>query len=218
MSKTPIVVYGAGGHAREIAWLIDAVMPEALFTGYIDDAADRLARIDDRQVWALDQYVTQHGGTRIVIGVGHPVIRRALTEKAIRNTLTPTSIVHPSARRSPTVEIGVGCVVFPGTTLTVNVRVDDHVHINVGCTVSHDTTIGQYSTLAPGVTVCGNVHIGSDAIIGAGATIINGTPRRPLVIGDGSLIGAGACVTSSTSPHTVYAGVPARPVRERETG
>jgi acetyltransferase-like isoleucine patch superfamily enzyme len=59
------------------------------------------------------------------------------------------------------------------------------------------------------VKVCGNVQIGHSVNIGAGATIINGRPGSPLVIGDCSVIAAGSCVTKSVEANCMFAGVPA---------
>jgi serine acetyltransferase len=46
---------------------------------------------------------------------------------------------------------------------------------------------------------------------GTGAVIRNGTPDRPLTIGDDVVIGAGACVVVDVPAGTTVAGVPAAP-------
>jgi acetyltransferase-like isoleucine patch superfamily enzyme len=50
------------------------------------------------------------------------------------------------------------------------------------------------------------VHIGDHVFIGAGAIVTMG-----VTIGAHSVVGAGAVVTRDVPPHTVVAGVPARP-------
>ena len=52
--------------------------------------------------------------------------------------------------------------------------------------------------------------IGNDVWIGAGAVV-----RSGLTVGDGVVVGAGAVVTKDLDPYTIYAGVPARPIRRR---
>jgi maltose O-acetyltransferase len=50
--------------------------------------------------------------------------------------------------------------------------------------------------------------VGDGSWIGANVTILPG-----VTIGKDCVIGAGAVVTSDCAPNTVYAGVPARPIR-----
>lgn len=56
----------------------------------------------------------------------------------------------------------------------------------------------------------GRVVIGSHAVIGANAVIL-----PDVTVGEGAAIGAGAVLTRDAKPWTIYAGVPARAVRER---
>ena len=53
------------------------------------------------------------------------------------------------------------------------------------------------------------------AFIGAGATVINGKPSRPLTIGRGSIVGAGSVVTKSVPAGSTVSGNPAQSLRER---
>lgn len=53
-------------------------------------------------------------------------------------------------------------------------------------------------------------YIGNDVWIGYGAIIMSGVH-----IADGSIIAAGSVVTHDTEPYSIYAGVPAKKIRDR---
>ena len=55
-----------------------------------------------------------------------------------------------------------------------------------------------------------NVVIGNDVWIGCNVTILKGVQ-----IADGCVIAAGSVLTKSTEPYSIYAGVPARKIKDR---
>ena len=54
------------------------------------------------------------------------------------------------------------------------------------------------------------INIGNDVWIGANATILDGVS-----IGNGAIIAAGSVVTKDVMPYTIFAGVPARFLKNR---
>ena len=56
-----------------------------------------------------------------------------------------------------------------------------------------------------------NIVIGNDVYIGVNCTILGG-----VTIGDGAVVAAGAVVTKDVPPHTVYGGVPAKLIKNKE--
>jgi acetyltransferase-like isoleucine patch superfamily enzyme len=52
--------------------------------------------------------------------------------------------------------------------------------------------------------------IGDDVWIGFGAIVMSGVN-----ISDGTIIAAGSVVTHDTEPYSIYAGVPAKKIRDR---
>ena len=57
------------------------------------------------------------------------------------------------------VEIGGGTIITAHTSITTNISIGRHVHVNLNCTIGHDTVIEDYVTLSPGVHLSGNVTI-----------------------------------------------------------
>jgi len=134
------------------------------------------------QVAHHDDYT---GSGPIVIGVNDPRRRAAISQTL---DVLDRAWVHPS------VVVGPRCSWGPGT------------HINAGVTLTR-TRIGWHTTIAPGVTICGDVTIGDRVLIGAGATICD-----RVTIEDGVTVGAGAVVLPLTRlfRDRTYVGVPAR--------
>lgn len=207
----PVFIYGAGGFAREVAWLIDSD-PNAgsNVIGFIDDSDEKLDHWPDpRPVMLYEQARALSPSAGIVIAIGNPVVRQQISERLIADNAFQPVVNHHALEISERVALGEGCILCSGSTLTVDIAIGVGVHINLNCTVGHDVTIGDYSTLSPGVHVSGNVTIGKNVFIGTGASILNGTNEEPITLGDGCVLAAGACLTKSAQANTLYAGVPA---------
>ncbi|NKS84722.1 hypothetical protein GS571_03705 [Rhodococcus hoagii] len=56
----------------------------------------------------------------------------------------------------------------------------------------------------------GDLVIGNDVWIGAGATVLSG-----IAIGDGAIVGAGSVVSRDVEPYSIVVGNPARVIRKR---
>lgn len=211
-----IAIYGAGGFAREIAWLIEACNqpgPTYELVGFIDDDPSLHGTVlNDVLVMRPPEARRRFPDARVIVAVGAPRTRELLIGKAAALGFGFATLIHPRVERSPRIEIGDGTVICAGNILTTDIRLGRHVQINLDCTVGHDAILGDYTSLAPGVHVSGWVHFGQRVYVGTGAVILNGTAEAPITIGDDAVIGAGACVTKSVPPQTTVVGVPARPL------
>ena len=219
MPPTRIAVYGGGGFAREVAWLVQACNVGAglyKVVCFIDDNEVLHGSVlNGIPVMGLEEACSRFPDARVVGGVGSPQTRHHLMEKAAKAGFGFETIIHPRVERSQRIKIGIGTVICAGNILTTNITLGQHVQINLDCTIGHDVVMGDFATLAPGVHVSGCVHLGKRAYVGTGAVIINGTQEEPIIIGDDAVIGAGACVTKSIPAGQVVVGVPARPLQRK---
>lgn len=215
-----IAIYGGGGFAREVAWLVQScnARAEDLYevVCFIDDeTTNQGAVLNSIPVYSLQDAFHLFPEAYVVSGIGSPQAREKTMNNAQNVGFKFTNIVHPNVAYSREWnDLGLGAVICAGNILTVNISLGQHVQINLDCTIGHDTNLGDYTTLAPGVHVSGWVHIGKRVYIGTGANIINGTEDNPLVIADDVVVGAGACVTKSVAePGITVVGVPAKAIR-----
>jgi len=220
MVPKQIAIYGGGGFAREVAWLVQSCNRDIERYRVVcfidDDEAAQGTLLNDIPVMSLVTAWERFPQARVVGGVGTPKTRQALTEKAAATGFNFETIIHPNVEYSQWIEIGIGTVICAGNILTTNIKIGRHVQINLDCTIGHDVVMDDFTTLAPGVHISGCVHLGKRVYVGTGAVIINGTQSDPLVIGDDVIIGAGACVTKSVPAGLTVVGVPARPLQRKE--
>jgi sugar O-acyltransferase (sialic acid O-acetyltransferase NeuD family) len=201
-------VFGAGGQGREAVWFARSRWGADLDVVTVVDDEQFLPTGDDT-VALLDRLRPQPGD-QWVAAVGDVPLRRRAAEALSATGMTGAQVVHETVDLSAVEHLGRDVIVSAGAVLSVGTHIADHVHVNVGVTVSHDVLIGEYATLSPGVHVAGWVDIRPGAFIGTGASIINGSPGERLVIGAEAVVAAGACVLGSVEPGSLYAGVPAR--------
>jgi sugar O-acyltransferase (sialic acid O-acetyltransferase NeuD family) len=195
-----IAIYGAGGFAREVAWLAESCEDDHRVVCFVDDNPALFGKLlNNIPVMSLEEAAGRFAGAGIVSGIGSPKAREMVMQKAVAAGFAPMPLIHHRAEMSRWIEMGEGTVICAGCILTTNIRIGKQVQINLDCTVGHDVVLGDYTTLAPGVHVSGWVHFGKRVYVGTGAVLINGTEDNPLVIGDDVVIGAGACVTKSIS-------------------
>ena len=207
-----MIIYGAGGFARELAWLANSIGEYVVC--FVDNDKEMQGLIlNGIPVLSLEDAWASYPTARIAGGIGTPSARELVMNRAKEIGFRYLSLIHPGVEMSRWVETGEGAVICAGSILTTNIILGDHVQINLNCTIGHDAIVGDYTTLAPGVHVSGHVHIGKRVYIGTGANIINGTKDAPIIIGDDVIIGAGACVIDSVPPGVTVVGVPARSTR-----
>lgn len=210
-----IAILGAGGLARETAWLIEECSSDRVpleVVCFIDKQESHGGgSINGFPVFTWDETRVRFPSAHVVSGVGTPSLRRRLIEEIELAGFRSPILVHPRVERSKWVEIGAGSVICAGTIMTTNIVIGRHVHVNLDCTIGHDVVMEDYATLTPGVHVSGCVHIRKGAYIGTGANIINGTSDKPLIIGEWAVVAAGACVVSDVGAGMTVFGVPAKP-------
>lgn len=203
MDSIEIVIYGASGFGREVAWLAENCQigsQDVAAVCFVDDDESLVgSAFNNLAVLTLDQVRAKYPNALVVSGIGVPNLRERTMEKARAAGFDFATLISPRTEMSRWIQIGDGSVICAGNILTTNITIGNHVQINLDCTIGHDVVLDDYATLAPGVHVSGCVHVGKRAYIGTGAVINNGTKNAPLVIGDDVVIGSGACVTKSVS-------------------
>ena len=217
MTIRKIAILGAGGFAREVAWLIrdiNSVEPSYSFQGFVLSDLSKMGEHDSQDLLLGDyDWIDKNLGSidALAIGIGTPSVREKLATEAQERfpKIEWPPLLHPTANldRNSCV-IGKGVILCAGVIGTVNLVLEPFCAVNLACTIGHEACIGQYSVLNPTVNISGGVKLGESVLVGTGAQILH-----YLRIGDGSTVGAGAVVTKDVPSGETVVGIPARPLR-----
>ncbi len=205
---------GASGFAKEVDWLLYEI--DCSYKVHYFVAKENIGqKINNSEIISDDDFATishQHNSNDVFISMGNPAIKYAVHQKLKQQEkMQFPTIIHPSVaydRRDGKVIMGQGNIICAGNILTTDIAIGNFVHINLDCTVGHDSCIGDYTTISPGVHVSGNVIIGQRVFIGTGAVLF-----ERISICDDAVIGAGSVVTKPISGPGVYAGIPAKKIK-----
>jgi sugar O-acyltransferase (sialic acid O-acetyltransferase NeuD family) len=202
----PLVLLGAGGHARVLAALARAAGHPVM--GICDPtlAADGISRWADLDVLGDDGALDRLPPDRVALALG---IGQLVTGN-LRERLYATwrargydfpALIHPSAWIAPDVVLCDGVQVMAGVVIQPGCAIGENSIVNTRAGVDHDCRIGRDVHVAPGATLCGTVTVEDGALIGAGATVIQG-----LRIGARAVVGAGVTLVRDLKPTATILG------------
>lgn len=213
------VVFGSAGFAKDVDWLIDEIYrsggadfrPNYFIAEndslHLGRTINHVAIISEEDFF---QKVDKAAICNCFVAVGSPIIRYKIVMK-IKEKLPLAQfpcLIHPDVsydKRPGKVIFGEGSVITAKCMISSDVKVGKFVHVNLDSTIGHDTVIGDFCTISPGVHISGNVQLENRVFIGTGANIL-----ERLNICDDAVIGAGSTVVKKIEKSGTYVGVPAK--------
>lgn len=204
--KRPLVLLGAGGHARVLAAL--AYASGYSMIGVCDPtlAMNGITRWEGLDVLGDDSALDRMPPERValVLGIGQlatgKLRERTHTLWRARGYDFPP-LVHPSAWVAPGVLLCDGVQVMAGVIVQPGCAIGENSIVNTRAGIDHDCIVGRNVHVAPGATLCGNVTVEEGAFIGSGATVIQG-----LCVGARAVVGAGVTLVKSVKPESITIG------------
>lgn len=212
-----IAIFGVGGFGREVLALIkdiNKVKPTWNIVGFFDDGHERGEMINGYPVLGKTEELNHWPRPiSLAVSIGNPKVKKNILDRISNPLVDYPTLIHPLVwvGDKEFVEIGKGCIICAGTLITTNIKIEDFVILNLGCTVGHDSVIKKYSSFMPSGNISGEVTIGEGVYVGTGAKIIN-----QLEIGEYTIVGAGAVVSKTLPARCTAVGVPAKPIKFHE--
>lgn len=201
MSLLPILLIGAGGHARAC---IDVIEREQRFAiaGLIGTASEVGKRVLDYPVIGIDadleDALAEIGRALIAVGqIKTPETRIRLFDIAEKSGCALPVIVSPHAYVSRHSTVGDGSIVMHGALVNAGARIGRNCILNSQSLVEHDSVVGDNCHIATAAAVNSGVSIGGGTFVGSNSSV-----RQGLTIGERCVIGMGQRVLSNCAPGT----------------
>ena len=210
----PLVIIGAGGLGREVAWLVTDINRQKRewdFVGFVDDGVQGQTPEGYPVLGTLEYFFELSSHPWVVVAIADSQVRKAITQRLHTQGINIATLIHPSVSMSDFVQVGIGSIICSGAVITTNVTLGKASIVNPNCFIGHDTALEDFVSLMPGSNLAGEVKVEEGCYFGLNSCVINRTN-----IGKWSIIGAGATVISDIPDYSVAVGVPARVIKRRD--
>jgi len=208
----PLIVIGAGGHARVL--ISTLLLQGQQILGFVDPHKIGADLLGLTQLGSDDAVLTYDPSEVFLVnGVGSAasISKRLKAYEYFRTEgYSFASVIHPGSIVAPEARLADGVQVMAGAIVQTGCVIEEDVIINTGARVDHDCVLRMHAHVAPGAVLGGNVSVGHRAHVGAGAVVI-----QNIRIGDDAIVGAGAVVLADVPVSSTVVGVPARPIHAK---
>lgn len=209
----PIIIWGAGGHAKVVAQTVRRLQRWQLL-GFVDDVTPerRGENFFGAKVLGGREAMLAYGsksGIAIAIAFGNNTARLRIWQEMSERGFCFPALIDPAACVADDVTIGAGSYMAAGSIVQPGASLGAQVIVNTGAIIEHDCLVGDGVHVCPRACLCGHVTVGQAAWIGAGALV-----RDRATIGANAFIGIGALVLGDVAGEMLAFGHPARSIRK----
>ena len=197
-----LFIVGAGGFGREAVWTVERInnaaqQPLWNVIGFADDDPAKASGNFEGypMLGSIEKASADHPGASVFIAIGDNSIRRDIYRR-LRGHDFP-ALIDPSAQVSPTTEFRHGTYIAVEAVVSVGTEIGKFVIINARAGVGHDSFVGDFANIAPGVSLSGHTRIGEGAFMGTNSCT---APGR--TVGESAVVACGTPVLKDVAPGT----------------
>ena len=183
--------------------------------GFLDNRINKGETIDGYKCIGKfsESFSYKKKGYKFITGIGSETTFLEKKEKIYSYNLEKNDFIKLVSNKS-IIEtnsefIKAGSLIFDYVFLGYEVKIGYLSLINTKTFVGHETSVEDYCIVGPNCTICGNVKIHSSVYIGAGTTV-----KDHVEICSNVLISCGAVVIKNITKPGIYAGVPAKLIKD----
>jgi len=217
--EASLVILGSCGSSRDTWWIVRDILPEtkvvflddanpSLDTGFLEVGGESVPVIRN---WDFTEVRNKYcegdpnGFTHFVCGMGEPMVKKVMAEKALARGMKPApTLVSSGSFVQPDCDVGFGGVIHPGAYLFGGGKLGNYVTF-MGARCGHDCAFGDYATVIC-ANIGGHAHIDRGVFLGLGSVVGHRVYIAPWVrVGVQS-----AAIKDIAEPGIVVVGVPAK--------
>ena len=175
MSNKPVIILGAGGHAKVVADILKLSSRDVL--GFITPSLKFGEEFCGKKVLGNDEVINSYSpeDIELVNGIGslpRKKLRWQLASRMRQQGYTFASVIHPNTIIAADVDLAEGVQIMAGVVIQAGTKTGIDSIINTGAIIDHDCKIAANCHLAPGVVCSGGVTIGRNTHLGTGTIVI----------------------------------------------
>ena len=173
-----LVIIGVGGFAREVYWHAQESIgfeTEWNIKGFLDGdirlLAEEYQKLSAPLLGDIDTYEAQKDDV-FICAIGAPLVRRKLITKVKDKSWKFINLIHKTAIIQGNTKLGVGIIMCPHTHINDNATMGNHVVLNAGSGLGHDSSVGDYSCLMGNAELMGYARAGEGVYFADGAAAL----------------------------------------------
>jgi UDP-N-acetylbacillosamine N-acetyltransferase len=196
-----VFIFGYSGHAYVIIEsLLDAGYK---IIGYFD-SREAIKNPYHLEYFGYEKEVNLNkivGKNLVFPCVGDNLVRKRLIELFEKLDLNQFVVKDPTAKVSSSVSVKMSTYIGKSVIVNAQSIIGKGVILNTSCIVEHECLISDFTHLAPGVVLCGNVTVFENNFVGANTVV-----RNNLIINADNVIGAGSVVVKDIQEVGIWVG------------
>ncbi|MBR7180422.1 MAG: acetyltransferase [Kiritimatiellae bacterium] len=191
-----LFIVGAGGLGREAVWTVERINGAAAepLWNVIGFADDDPAKAEGNfegypMLGSCEKASSDYPGASVFVAIGDNATRAEIYRR-LRGHDFP-ALIDPSAQVSPTTEFRHGTYIAAESVVSVGTDIGKFVIVNARSGIGHDSSLGDFCNICPGVSLSGHTVLGKSVTMGTNSCTAPGVR-----IGDGASVACGTPVYS----------------------
>lgn len=190
-----LIIIGCGGFAREVYWHAQNSHGfqyewdiKGFIAGDIKDKPSELAKLNKPIVGDINTYSVDKDDV-FICAIANAAARKRFTDTIREKGGCFINMIHNTALIQGNVKMGEGNIICPFTFVNDHATIGNHVILNMGAGLGHDSCIGDFSSMMGGACLCGFAHAGRNTYFATNAVALPSSK-----IDDDGYVGVGSVV------------------------